>query len=117
MALALLLSFGIVWGSIGAMQQNFILQQKVDALNEDNSMIELTNDGQRLQNKYYASNEYLELSARSHLGKVMPGEKLLILPKNTISSPPDKIDVFAAQATANRSNFEQWIYFLFGQKS
>ncbi|HWZ65890.1 MAG TPA: hypothetical protein VNX65_03785, partial [Patescibacteria group bacterium] len=97
--------------------KNFILQQKVDALAQENSLYELTNETKDLQNKYYASREYLELSAREHLNKANPGEKLLILPPTTATTPPEPDQAPNIKPIANRSNFDQWMYFLFGQKS
>lgn len=114
---ALSIAFSCVWLSVIALQKNFVLQQKVDTLAQENAVYELANDSQRLQNKYYQSQEYLELSAREHLGLVSPGEKLLVLPANTVKSPPETEAAPPVVPLAKRSNFDQWMYFLFGQKS
>lgn len=114
--LAFLIMVSWVWGTVGAIQQNFSLQQQVDSLGQEIAYQELENQTLDFQNQYYNSNEYLELSARDHLNKASPGEKLLILPQNTVA------DSHAAQQPSvtpivRRSNFQQWLYFLFGNKS
>jgi len=118
LAVALLITVSWVWGTIDAIQQNFVLQQQVDTLTQQNGYYELQNETLSFEQKYYQSDEYLELSAREHLNKATPGEKVLILPPNTITTPPDITP--ASQETVpitQRSNFEQWMYFLFGNKS
>jgi cell division protein FtsB len=113
---ALLITVSWVWGTVGAIQQNFVLQQEVDSLGQQISFQELENQTLQFENQYFSSNEYLELSARAHLNKANAGEKLLVLPRTTVS------DASAAQQQtvtpiSKRSNFQQWLYFLFGAKS
>lgn len=106
-----------VWGTIEAIQQNFTLQQQVDTLAQENSFYDLQNQALAFQQRYYKSSEYLELAARESLNKTVSGEKVLILPPNTVASkPPEPIDG-SGQAIAQRSNFEQWMYFLFADKT
>lgn len=101
-----------------AIQRNFKLQQQVDLLAQEIAVNELENQTLTLQNKYYKSAEYLELSARERLNKASPGEKVLILPPNTVepagamrTQNPDDAPI------TQRSNFAQWMYFLFGRKN
>lgn len=114
--LALFVAFGCVWGAVGALQKNFALQQKVDALTQENALYELANETQRFQNKYFESREYLELNARDHLNKASPDEKLLILPVSTATTPPDPNSAQPVKLITKLSNLDQWMYFLFGQK-
>jgi cell division protein FtsB len=113
---ALLITTSWMWGTVQAIQQNFELQQQVDSLGQEISYQDLENQTLQFENQYYNSNEYLELSARQHLNLANPGEKLLILPPNRVS---DKSTVQQPAVTpiAKRSNFQQWLYFLFGNKS
>lgn len=112
---ALLIGSTWAWSTVAAIQRNFELQQQVDALNQQIAVQELENKSQALQNKYYQTSEYLELSARERLGKASPGENLLILPPNTIAATPEE-QLPIETPIANRSNFAQWMYFLFGSK-
>jgi hypothetical protein len=93
-----------------------VLQQEVDGIGQKIAFQELENQTLQFENQYFGSKEYLELSARSHLNKANDGEKLLILPPNTVSdsTPPTTQPVIPI---SKRSNFQQWIYFLFGNKS
>ena len=116
LAVALLIPASWVWGTVGAIQQNFVLQQEVDGLGQQIAFQELENQTLQFENQYYNSREYLELSARSHLNKANDGEKLLILPPNTVT---DSTPTATQPVTpiSKRSNFQQWLYFLFGNKS
>ncbi len=111
---ALLVTFSWVWGTVGAIQQNFQLQQQVDGLSQQIGYQNLENQALQFQNQYYSSNEYLELAARDHLSKANTGEKLLVLPPNTKHDTTQQ--AVATTPIAKRSNFQQWLYFLFGNK-
>ncbi len=114
---AMLIATTWVWNTVIAIQRNFQLQQQVDAAAEQNAVLELENKTQDFENKYYASSEYLELSAREHLNKAGPGEKLLILPPNTVHQTGDDQTISSDETPiTERSNFAQWMYFLFGKK-
>jgi cell division protein FtsB len=117
LVVALLITANWVWGTVDAIQRNFVLQQQVDSLAQQNEFQSLQNETLAFEQKYYNTQEYLELSAREHLNKTAPGEKVLILPPNTVSSK--NVGQPAAGTTiplSKRSNFEQWMYFLFGNK-
>jgi cell division protein FtsB len=117
LAVALLIGSSWAWSTVEAIQRNFKLQQQVDALGQQIAVQELENKSQSLQNKYYQSPEYIELSAREGLNKVLPGESVIILPPNTVR-PASEVDIPTSDVpVTSRSNFAQWMYFLFGKKS
>ena len=67
----------------------------------------------RYQKNFRESDEYKELAAREKLGLVAPGEKVIVLPKNSPEAhdpPTDK----PTNPDTQSSNFEQWVTFLFG---
>lgn len=115
--IALLLAFVWAWSTVEAIQRNFKLQQQVDSLQQQIAVRELENKTLELQKKYYASDEFIELSARQRLNKAAPGEKLLLLPPHTVA-PATEAHAQTTQEVplADRSNFAQWMYFLFGKK-
>jgi cell division protein FtsB len=113
---ALLITMSWVWGTVQAIQQNFELQQQVDGLGQQIAYQDLQNQTLKFENQYYSSDEYLELSAREHLNKANAGEKLLILPPTTVSDKKSS-DQPTVLPITKRSNVQQWMYFLFGNKS
>lgn len=113
---ALLIAATWVWGTVAAIQRNFELQQQVDLMSQEIAIQELENKSQQLQNEYYSTSEYQELSARERLGKAAPGERLLILPPNKVGVTPEEQPEATGTPIAQRSNFAQWLYFLFGKK-
>lgn len=113
---AMLIAATWVWSTIEAIGHNFKLQQQVDALAQQIAVDELQNKTLQLQKAYYNSDQYLELSARERLGLVMPGEKLLVLPPNTVKPLAPVVAPASDVSITERSNFAQWMYFLFGKK-
>lgn len=116
LVVAILIASTWVWSTIEAIQHNFTLQQQVDALAQQIALEELQNKTLQLQKTYYNSDQYLELSARERLGVASPGEKLLVLPPNTVKPLAQTTATASDTPITTRSNFAQWMYFLFGKK-
>ncbi len=112
-ACALLIAFSWTWSSIEVMQQNYELQQSVDAKRRQVELEKLRVDNLQLEGKFYTTLEYQELAVRERLGKGMPGEHALIVP-STVTSKDTTDDV--AAAVVDESNLKQWAKFLFGGK-
>ena len=114
---AFLIAAGWVWGSLQVMQRNYNLQKEVDYKQRQLQLAELQKESLELQKRYYQTAEYQELAARQALGLVMPGEKLLILPKNSDAAKQADVQTTPSQPTPQQdttSNLEQWLNFLFG---
>lgn len=114
---AFLIAAGWVWGSLQVMQRNYNLQREVDFKQRQLQLTELQKESLELQNRYFATDEYKELALRDSLGLVMPGEKVLILPKNSDAAKDEDKKTSASTATNTEqqaSNLEQWLNFLFG---
>ena len=112
--LALLIALGWLWGTVGSLQKNFLLQQQVDAYDQEIELLKLENQTLGFQSKYYARDEYIELSARERLNKALPGEHLVNLPPQPVVENPTSSSYVPA---ASSSNFEQWVRFFFGRKT
>lgn len=116
--------FGILvllvsWSGVSVIETNYSLQKQVSQLEQENQVAELENNNLKLQNEYYNSNQYLELTARRQFSKGQPGEKLLLVPesvarKYTVDIPESQN---AATATPTLSkpriqqNIESWVDF------
>lgn len=96
---------------IQVLNNNYKLQRQVDNAKLDSQMLELENQNLRLEQLYYRTDEYMELSARSLLGKALPGEHLVVLPRVLHASKAKR----SGGAVVTKSNFDQWLDFLFGQ--
>lgn len=115
LVLGLLIAMSWVWGTVGTLSRNFQLQQEVDQLDAQIQLAKLQNQNLSYQKNYYESSEYLEMSARELLGKVAPGEHVIILPDS--SNIKDKTSTSTTPASAEKpSNFTQWMQFFFGNK-
>src|SRR4051812_19500625 len=78
-----LIVLAIAWSGARAVQSNYQLQKQISTLNQQDQVLSLQNGNTYLQNQFYKSNEYLELSARQNLGLAAPGETVLVVPKST----------------------------------
>lgn len=117
-AVLIFIVLSLLGGSIQAIQDNFRHQLEVDGLAQEVALLELETETMRFQNNYYKTDEYLDLQARKLLGKASPGEKVLILPGTTLKAPPIQGSRQPTTETLlkDRSNIEQWLYFLFSEK-
>jgi hypothetical protein len=104
-----------VWATIVALNKNYELEKQVQLGRLENEVQEIENENLRLQQVYYRTDEFLELTAREKLNKALPGEHLVILPTTEKSKVVDT--GVAAVATDDRSNFEKWIEFLLGSRT
>lgn len=107
----------LVWliGSISSLTRNWSLQQEIVEKETEKAYLELQVDNYELENQYYASEEYQELSARKLQNKKLAGETLVYLPKNSELARSKHREVTKEEnITKNeRSNFDQWMNFLF----
>ncbi|GHU09612.1 hypothetical protein FACS189431_7930 [Alphaproteobacteria bacterium] len=101
-----------VWATIVALNKNYDLERQVAQGRLENEVQEIENENLKLQQVYYGTSEYLELSAREKLNKALPGEHLVILPR---TAGLEKVNTgVAARPADDRSNFEKWLDFLLG---
>jgi cell division protein FtsB len=100
-------------GTVQSMEQNYNLQRQIDEGRLKNEVQLLANESLRLEQAYYQTDEYLELMARDKLGRALPGERLVNLPRTDYQQTVNT--GVAVQPDSGASNFEKWIDFLFGQ--
>ena len=102
--------------SVGSIAKNWELQQQMNAKQTEMELLQLDVNKTKLENQYYASEEYQELEARRLLGKQLPGEVMVDLPNNSeiAKNKHPKLTLDARIEARKLSNFEQWLEFLFG---
>ena len=106
------------WSGVKAIQSNYELQKHVATLQQQNHVQQLENSNLQLQNNYYNTNQYLELSARQELGLGSQGETELIVPQNialatlsNLSLSTSSSTKIAAKLPWYKRNFNSWIDF------
>ena len=119
-----LIVLAIAWSGAKTVQNNYQLQKQISSLQQQNQVLSLQNANTYLQNQFYKTNEYLELSARQNLGLAAPGEQVLVVPKTVAMKYVDPSLVKQSPTpqnslTDNRSkyvkNLEAWRDFLLGR--
>jgi cell division protein FtsB len=122
--------FGIVvlaiaWSGAKTVQSNYELQKKISILRQENNLLYLGNSNTYLQNQYYNTDQYLELSARQNLGLAAPGEHVLLIPSQVAMRYVDPSLGKTAASTQTQSpdnrpryvkNLEAWRDFLLGRR-
>jgi len=111
--IAAIIALSLIWSTVKAVQKNYELQGQVDNLEDQISILELENENLKLGIEYYKTDTYLELEARQKFNKAGDGESVLLLPKDG-DGPQDDQNA-SGQNEQERSNLEQWKYFLFGR--
>ena len=120
-----LLVFGIIsvlvtWSGVQAVQDNYILQQQIVRLEEENKIQALENANLALKNKYYETDQYQELEARRLFGLAAPGEVVYKVPESVALSlttditkdTPEQIKV-VPEKPKYQQNLEAWVDFFF----
>lgn len=117
--IGIFISCGWVWGSLDVMQKNYNLQKQLDDKQRKLIIAQIESDNEQLKRRYYNTDEYKELAVREKLGLGLPGESVLILPPNTEAAKTTGSEGQASSNTADipKSNFEQWMDFIFGENS
>lgn len=111
----------VTWSGIKVVQTNYDLQKQISAMRQQNEVKRLENSNLALSNQYYDTDQYLELMARRHYNKALPGEKLLIVPESvalshTIDLPeeePEEVQQINEESPWYERNFNAWLDFLF----
>ncbi len=106
----------VSWSGVNAINTNYQLQKQITALQEQNGLQQLENNNLQLQNDYYNSNQYLELSARQNFGLGAPGETELIVPKSvalsyTVAGPQPPAPKPNAEPPVYQRNIQAWVNF------
>lgn len=102
------------YGAIASLSRNWQLEQRLVAKRRELKLLELEVETIELENEYYGSEEYQELSAREKENKLFPGESLVYLPKNSSAAKNKHKDSEVKISYVEPSNFRQWLSFLFG---
>jgi cell division protein FtsB len=112
----------VSWSTAKAIQSNYELQRQVAEIRKKNEIQQLKNDNLKIRNQYLNTNEYLELAARSQLGKAAPGETVIIVPKevamqytveNKVKSDANVQKAIDEKKPAYQRNLEAWGKFFF----
>lgn len=107
----------ISWSGVKTIQTNYGLQKQISALNQQNDVQKLQNENLALQNQYFNSDQYLELSARQDFGLAAAGEKEVIVPEQvamayTVDLPDiSKTSAAKSKQPAYQRNFQSWVDF------
>jgi cell division protein FtsB len=113
----------VSWSGIKSIQSNYSLQKQISALNQQNDLQRLKNENLKLQNNYYNSSQYLELSARQNFPLAAPGEKEIIVPDTVAASyasglpDPKPASSGTSAPEIQQSNIQSWVNFFLHRSS
>ncbi|HEX3568208.1 MAG TPA: septum formation initiator family protein [Candidatus Saccharimonadales bacterium] len=115
----------ISWSGAKVIDTNYGLQKQISQLEQQTQVQQLKNNNLKLQNEYYNSNQYLELTARANFGLAAPGEKELIVPQtvalahttNVPSLDQTQPSKAPAKQPAYQRHFQAWMDFFLHRQS
>lgn len=113
----------VSWSGIKSIQANYDLQKQIGEIKQQNNLKKLENANITLENEYYKSSQYLELTARQNFGLAKPGETVLLVPKsvalaNTVATPAAPTETVATQKLPTwQQNFQDWVDYLLHRNS
>ena len=100
------------WGLISSISRNWELEEKLNEHKLTAIKTQIEVEKLKLEQQYYQTDEYQELIARQKLGKMMPGETMVVLPQNSARAR-EKYANLGNIEVEEKSNFEQWLDLLF----
>lgn len=110
----------ISWSGVKVIDTNYRLQKQITGYDQENQLQQLENNNLKLQNQYYQTNQYLDISARQNFGLAAPGETVLnVSTAVALSHTVDLQDTEEVQTSKTKAkqpayqrNFQAWINFL-----
>ena len=115
--LAVVMGVVWTWGAIASVTRNWELAQQLTNNKRQVEVLKLETENLQLENDFYKTPEYQELSARRLQNKKFPGETMVYLPDNSETAKNKHQNASASTTIAssnNYNNFDQWMMFLFG---
>ena len=103
----------LTYQSVVAMSRNWELSEKLRAERKELELLTVETEASELENEYFKSDEYQELLARRNLDKLFPGEKMVVLPENSVEAMSKYKSTSSAKKEKEYSNFEKWMMYLF----
>ena len=107
----------ISWSGVKSIQTNYGLQKQIARLTQENQVRQLENTNLALQNNYYNTPQYLEITARQNLGLAAPGETELLVSKEVAlkhTVDPPKTETVSPEVHKQafwQRNFQAWLDF------
>ena len=111
---AVVFCLGWTWSAISAMSRNWELEQRLVTKRYERDILQLEIEALELENQYYASEEYQDLTARAKQNKLADGESLIYLPDNSDYAKHKHDEPKVEEIRAEPKNYEQWLTFIFG---
>lgn len=111
----------VTWSGVKVVQTNYNLQKQISVMKQQNDLKKIDNSNIALRNKYFETDQYLELAARKQYNKALPGETLVIVPRSiAMSHSVEPLNIESKQAVDAQDggskierNFNSWLEFLF----
>ena len=110
---SIVLCLVLTYQSVVAMSRNWELSEKLRAERKELELLTVETEASELENEYFKSDEYQELLARRNLDKLFPGEKMVVLPENSVEAMNKYKGASSAKKEKEYSNFEKWMMYLF----
>lgn len=93
------------------------IEKYIETLEVENALIAAENDDLESQFEYFSSVQYQERIAKQNLGKVNPGEKVLVIPDDVelseVESFEENLILEKERQYAKLPNWQKWTSYFF----
>lgn len=114
-----IVALSVTYSSAKIIQKNYVLQQEITKLQQENALQEQINKNQNLKNDYYKTDAYLDIAARRYTNKAAPGERLYSVSKEValkyVKPAPEDNQTPVKSEPQFIQNWRKWINFLGGK--
>jgi cell division protein FtsB len=114
------IALSIFWNGAKIIQQNYQLQQKVEQIEQENEVLVLENQNKALQNEYFKTDEFADITARRVFGRASAGERVYIVSESvaknalTTTTAEDQPVQIVSEKPQWQQNVEAWLGIYFG---
>ena len=116
----LIISLGITWQTVDQISLNYDLEQESRTIEQEIELLRIQKDTQELQNEFFRTEYYQDLSARDRLGLIGDGESLVILEQSSLEQTTERIsgsfqdDQATVEQAEQPTPLEEWVRFFSG---
>jgi cell division protein FtsB len=113
----LIIAVSVTWSSTKVIQKNYELEKQIVRLQQEVDVLDQQTKNQKLKNEYYKTDAYLDIAVRKYFGKALPGERLIVVPKEVGEKYiHQNTSISVGQTKQNNSskfiqNLQKWLNF------
>ena len=120
-AIALVIAVSLSLNTVSVIERNYTLEQEVESLQEEISILSLENENLKFNIEYYKTDDYLEVAAKEKFSKRGTGESVVVFERDEFTPTNTALSFETVEQEEQQAdfkeNFNAWWDFLFSSDS